>query len=303
MAFQVQDRRSVGRPDAPSARPDALFRYEPPVSKDTQRAWQRMLDAAVEPTERQARLVLRWEPGDVWQPIQRWMLWLCVDPKHTEIEPWVRAALKQAHPRATGHYCGVGVDTFGRPYCPDGVKPNHIHKHKWVNGTTKVIDRQTWELHRDTGLYGTRWWTIQGHNGGHRYLWEPDELASVASRMRGGPPQTPEPGALPYAPFDARVIRQVLMERRAAQILDALNKAASADTLRAEEQAQAEQVARMLWDHMDEQAYALWHDGAEILPRYFEDTYGRMPTGSKLSVSGEAMERQEHAALHPQVGW
>lgn len=298
MAVYV-DRRAAARSEAPSARPDHLFRYEPPVSRETMRAWQRELDAAVEPTDRLARLVIRWEAGDVWQPVQRFMLWLCHDPNAVTTEPWAVQAIRGPHPRASGHYCGTGVDSFGRPYCLCPVK-----KGKWVRGTTRVIDRQTWDLYQDTGLYGTRWWTIQGPHGGHRFLWEPDELASVASRMHGGPAQTPAPGDLPYAPFDGRVIRQVLMERRTAQIMAALSLAAhKGDSLRAEEQAEAERVAQLLWQHMDEQAYGLWHDGAELLPRYFEDTYGRTPTGTKLSVSGEQMERQEHAALHPQVAW
>lgn len=266
---------------AASSEPPSLFRYDPPVSRETMRLWQADLDTLAPAADRRARLILRWEPGDVWQPVQRLLIWMCQDPRWVNTEPWIVAELRKNSPRSNGHYCGIG-------HCLCALKKN-----RWVGGVAKWVDREAWRLYRDTGLYGTRWWTIQGHGGGHRFLWEPDELASKLSQTNGGPADTPSPGDLPYAPFDHRVLWAVQQERRAADIVAGLQSVADARaTLSLEDKRRAQEAMNALMSWSDERAYALWHDGAELMPRYFEDTYGRVPTGSLKPLDAERLEEQ-----------
>lgn len=257
------------------------FGYDAPHSPETIAAWQRELDEVVPPTDRLSRLLIRYEPGDPWQPIGRYLLWQCVDPHHVSIEPWNRKALNGPSPRSTGHYCAPG-------WCFCEIKAN-----RWTGGATKLVDSATWRLYHETGLYGQRWWTIQGHHGGHRFQWAPDELAPHVAQLKGKPTQTPAPGDLPFAPFDRRVIRAIMAERRANALSHALKSlGANKAALDAEDQADAEAKARAVWDWTGERVEALWDDGVELLPRYFEEQYGRAPVGMRDTFSHEDVERR-----------
>lgn len=170
-------------------------------------AWQAALDAQHIPGT--SRLVIAWEPGDVWQPIHRWFLW--------QLQPWalsqnyaVKAELRGPHPRSTGHYCAPGSGCDCRNEF--GVA---THTFNWKGGTCRLIDRQAWQLHREheraTGqlVIPRRLWVIQGHSGGH-----PFQIAMAEQKLRreqGLPEDVPSAGDLPYAEFDPRVL--VALER------------------------------------------------------------------------------------------
>lgn len=169
--------------------------------------WQAALDAQHIPGT--ARLVVAWEPGDVWQPIHRWFLWQ-VQPWHLSENHAVKQELRGPHPRSTGHYCapsrGCGCrNEFGVP----------THTMAWKGGATRLIDRQTWELHRrierETGelVIPRRLWVIQGASGGHPFMVSPSE--QKLRRELGQTPDVPSAGDLPYAEFDQRVL--VALER------------------------------------------------------------------------------------------
>jgi hypothetical protein len=292
-ALEVAERRAavVAPPVNTPFRPPALFRYTAPVSRSTLAHWQEQLDEITPPAEHRSRLLVRWEPGDRWQPIQRFLIWIAQDPRFVKTEPWLVAQIKKGSPRATGHYCGEGDNEWGKPYCYCEVKKN-----RWVlassNGSPgrALIDRHTWALYQETGLYGWRWWTIQGRQGGHRFMWGADELAPKLSQMKGGPADTPAAGDLPYAPFDGRVIRAIVMERRAGEIIAGLESARDNKTvLDQEDNERAAQAMDALMQWTDERAYALWHDGAELLPRFLEEKYGRVPVHIK-PMDAEALE-------------
>lgn len=138
-------------------------------------------------------LHLVWEPGDVWEPLHRWVIYQ-MRPA-TKIRPDILAALRGPHPRSTGHYCAPG-------WCECALKSNG-----WRGGATKLIDRQQWQLYRDTGCYGKRWWVIQGRHGGHKF--QLDKTESKISKLNGGPEDTPAIGDLPYAEFDMRTFWKV----------------------------------------------------------------------------------------------
>lgn len=267
-----------------------LFRYDPPVSASTVRAWQADLDALFPPVDRLSRLVVRWESGDRWQPIQRFVIWQAQDPLAAELPPMIRDALQRGHPRSTGHYCASGFNpTTGALWCMCPMKSN-----RWRGGANAYIDRATWELYQETGLYGRRWWTIQGHKGGHRFQWDPSEMEARLSDMRGGPRQTPDPGDLPYAPLDQRVLDRIapLDKVRAwSKMVDFATR--HPDQLDAEEDAEATQFKEALWQHMDWGIEEAWEMGGSALKQHLRETVGRSKAGEKNDdVDYEHIEQQ-----------
>lgn len=165
------------------------MRATPPV-------WQERLESVVPRNEKLSWLYIRWEPGDLWEPINRWVIWQIRPIEATRIEYVI--ALKGPSPRSTGHYCAAG-------YCACPRKRNY-----WVDGpsSARFIDKATWDVFHETGGYGTRWWAIQGPNGGHRYRL--DKWEAKVARIHGFPPDTPAIGDLPYAEFDERVIEHIV---------------------------------------------------------------------------------------------
>lgn len=257
----------------PSFTVPRVWGYDAPFSKTTLAEWQRQLDAEFYRGERGSRLLIRWEASEPWQTLDRLMLWIGVDPRYVEIEPWVRKALYGPSPRSKGHYCAPG-------YCLCEQKQN-----RWVGGATKFLDSQTWRIYRETGLYATRWWIIQGSRGGHRYRWDQEELAAVVANMKGLGNQPPAVGGLPYAPFDARVLRAIRAEHKASRAAAALKDMAGRKlSLALEDRDQAEAVAKALWDWTGDQAEALWHEGADAIPIVAEMEYGRAPIGHQIDT-------------------
>lgn len=250
-------RDALGAPRATSARgAHAVSRIE--YDREPRPEWQAALDAQHVPGT--SRVVIAWEPGDVWQPIHRWFLWQ-VQPWHLSENHAVKQELRGPHPRSTGHYCapqsGCGcVNEFGVP----------THTMAWKGGQTKLIDRQAWALHRriaqETGelVIPRRLWVIQGAQGGH-----PFQISMAEQKHRrelGLPADVPSAGDLPYAEFDPRVL--VALERydlwRYAHGLGNPVTAAARATLR--RMSETEQAAHRLmwsrWEGLSEE----WADGA-----------------------------------------
>lgn len=266
-----------------------LFRYEPPVPPETIARWQAELDRVFQPADQISRLVLRWEAGDEWQPVQRWIIWQCQDPKTSPIPPFMLDALNGPNPRSTGHYCAPGLNSVGKPYCACLIKGN-----KWVKTANRFVDRQTWELYRDTGLYGRRWWVIQGKKGGHRFLWDSEELESKLSALMGGPSQTPDAGDLAYAPFDQRVMDKIGQLDQVKTWTRTLDFAArNADHLEAEQRDAAFHAREALWKWIDWGIEEAWDEGGRYFKQYLSDEYGRAKPGETgRSFDYEEVERQ-----------
>ena len=116
------------------------------------------------------------------------------------IHPNILRELEGPHPRSTGHGC-FGTNEYGT-FCAC-----ESPKMRWVDGPSRLISRQSWELYRTHGAYARRLWVIQGSNGGHKYRfanWE-----SRLSKMAGGPMNPPRAGELPYAEPDNRTFEGV----------------------------------------------------------------------------------------------
>lgn len=214
----------------------ALYRHTWP----TPALWQAELQKYFPKNDQVSWLHLRWEPGDVWEPVQRWVIWHMRAPRLIANREDLLAELRGPHPRSQGHACFPGQ-------CPCALKAN-----RWVDGTVGLIDRATWELFQETGHYGTRWWVIQGNQGGHRYRL--DAIERKIARIKTGKSDTPAPGDLPYADYDGRVLAKVLEADRLKLWKGLLDFTRRNHDQMDEEMRDLEQEAnRLIWNWLDGQ--------------------------------------------------
>lgn len=273
----------------PTPPPSQVFTYDPPVSRETIAEWQAQLDEEFYRGENGYRILIRYSAGDPWQPIHRFFLWLAIDPRASgrtmgkvKIEPWImqqlnvapgRGELPGPSPRSRGHYCADG-------YCGCRRKRN-----RWEKPAIAWLDTDGYRIYRETGLYAKRWWCIQGEHGGHRFMWDHEEIASLVATMKTGHAQPPSAGDLPYAGFDGRVIRAVRRERiagNAARFMDELWK--RKESLDAQDQDTLLTNNKILWDWAGEEAEKLWSEGGDLIAPLLEQEYGRAPVGHQLDT-------------------
>lgn len=179
----------VPQASAPVARSTRVqYHEEPPVSRDQVKRWQAELETVAPSFDQLASLYLRWEPGDIWQPVQRFVIWELIPNDATPPHIW--EALKGAHPRSEGHY--------------------DLKQKRWVGGprTATFIDRATWEVHQETGRWGIRFWVIQGAAGGHPI--NVPRCVQIVKKITGDPLATPPAcGDLPYCTPGHRVFNRL----------------------------------------------------------------------------------------------
>lgn len=167
-------------------------------------AWQAALDAAFPPTDRQGRLVLVWDAGDRWEPINRWTI--------MEMQPWPfvesgkRASYNGPHPRTN-----ATLEAFIGGQRVNIVLPMPKGTRFVLKGPHMAeVDRLQWETHhawRRQGVLGApvRFWVIEGTEGGYPYRLTPAERSLW--KMQGK--LDPRPGDLPFADFDERTIAAI----------------------------------------------------------------------------------------------
>lgn len=178
-------------------------------------------------------LYLRWEPGDPWDPIERWIVWT-MTPLWRVPDLGIREALQGPNPRNFGHF----DPTLGR----------------FVRVKTLPISRQQWEIYQETGYFARPLWIVQGKNGGH--LRRFTDVQSAISRMNGGPEEPPAPGDLPYADFDLRVVEKLKhldLVEKFGDVLAATSDSDFAAQLDRRERAMTEEMARQLWGWLGSQ--------------------------------------------------
>ena len=145
-------------------------------------SWQEELDriTPASNSEHKARAIIWWEPGDEWEPIQRWIIYQMLPKK--AIPPHILKELQGPHPRSTGSYSkALGC---------------------WKNGCAPNITRTAWEIFQKFGGWAQPFWILQGENGGHRYKLFPWE--KVLLHLATGRKDTAAPGDLPYCEPDQR---------------------------------------------------------------------------------------------------
>lgn len=129
-------------------------------------------------------LALHW-----FAPAERWVLYECVPDPFIEIS--MRSELEGAHP-----------DTL----------------EEWA----RIVSPYQWEMYRSHRVHARPSWVIQGASGGHKVRFS--EADQELCRAAGLPPQPPNPGDLPYAPFDERVVVQILRMSKLAQVKNSLTE-------------------------------------------------------------------------------
>jgi len=180
-----------------------MFVHDRPVPPE----WQAELERIVPRSDRVSWLKLVWEPGEPWEPVQRWEIREML-PTLQYVPPDIVEALRGPDPRLEGEWVD---EMLPCPDCP--THPNArcarcdgrstIPSGRKVWDSPAIISRQQWTLFHATGCYGLRFWIIQGSHGGHKWRFSPAEQSYLKSR--GFALDTPAPGALPYADFDRRV--------------------------------------------------------------------------------------------------
>ena len=173
-------------------------------------AWEKELRAISPISTKFSHLRLRWHPANIW------VLYECVP---AELIP--PSKLEQL---------------TDRPYweLPPGQRLGRM---------VSVSAYQFW-MYQQHKVWARPFWFIQGNNGG-----TPARLSDYEAAMAkaaGFPTDVPAPGELPYAPFDQRVVQQIVARDRLWKMgmsVEALQHSATSGALKAEE-AEAERKFR-----------------------------------------------------------
>lgn len=102
-------------------------------------------------------------------------------------------------------------------------------------GREFLIDEYAHEHYRLHRVWVRPFWVIQGTQGGHPLSYTDRE--QEIRRAMGQPTEPPRIGALPYAPFDERVVRQVVARDRLRQVdgdLDRFRRQATPEAVQRE---------------------------------------------------------------------
>lgn len=213
-------------------------------SREPRPEWVAALRALSPVSDQHSWLHLAWEPGDDWDPIERWLIYQVVP--WARVGPTVRAELLGPDPRSTGHYCGP------RSLC--GCPPNR-RPDLWVGGAAGIIDHAAWRLYRElvalqasswTAMppgaagWARPWWVIQGAHGGHPRYYTSAEAA--LAELADLPSEPPVPGEWPYAEPDQRTWEAVAAADRVRQGAKLLERTAA--DFQGEQRERALQVRR-----------------------------------------------------------
>jgi len=208
-----------------------MFRWDAP--SDVQR-WQRELDRIAPRTERgPSWLKLVWLAGDQFTPdhrVQRWGIYQMVPAWRAPFH--IMHELRGPNPRWFLHW--------------DRVSRRFIREREFL------INREQWELYRETGCWGKLYWIVQGPPGGHRRRW--DDRESRLSQVAGGPEQPPAPGDAEFQPMSFAVLerlREHELIRRFTLRGMFIDKAA--DMLDQEELHREREFRQKLWDMQTDQ--------------------------------------------------
>jgi hypothetical protein len=156
--------------------------------------WQEQLDAEFNGRQNLARLIIRWEPGDPWAPIQRWNLWQIL-PKARHPDNILTPMLEGPNPREFGYYDWKAQRFIKRRGAP-------------------MISLSQWLCHQETGGIPLRYWSLEGdpEEGGHKTTY--NRVEKMISRINGGTGKPPVQGTLPYIPFGEPTVRKLRMMDR-----------------------------------------------------------------------------------------
>jgi hypothetical protein len=130
-------------------------------------------------------LLLHWEPGETWCPVQRWLI--------REMDPAIQYCThlefyEGPNPRTQGRWVGTGEER------------------RWKSSA--MISERQWKLFRRYRCTSRRVWVVQGPNGGHPFeLSQAERMWKKAVGLDDA--DTPAPGSLPYAEPDTRTFTRL----------------------------------------------------------------------------------------------
>lgn len=173
-------------------------------SREVPAEWDEAIRAVSPITEEVGWLKLWWEPGDPWVPGQRFMLYEMIHEKWIDDDVWVE--LRGPHPRSEGHMCSEKVPHQFQCLCKRKFED-------WRGGPCDLITLTQWQLYREVpGYFARPFWVLQGTTGGHKAEFSEQEKALC--RYAELPEDPPRIGDLPFAPFDQRVLKQIMRHNR-----------------------------------------------------------------------------------------
>jgi hypothetical protein len=139
-----------------------------------------------------------------YEPVQRWEIYEMTPVFETEDGPNVPLDILKCLKGPNPRHEGVWV--------PDPRIPEHLGGKRWLSDS--LVSLVQWELYRETGCYGQRFWIIQGSRGGHKWRLSAAEKNFLASFSAGGreakAPDTPLPGDRPYAEWNELAKQQIV---------------------------------------------------------------------------------------------
>lgn len=150
-------------------------------------------------SDRERWLHAYWEPGEPWMPIHRLVIAQmtprAVMAKEYEFYRMLGESgdaskfyeLEGPNPRESGYFDKIKGEFVYRAEC---LPPN--------------ITQRQWWLWRSEKAFAEPIWIVQGSNGGHKRRFS--DLEGVILRKAGLPREAPDPGDLPFATFDDRIL-------------------------------------------------------------------------------------------------
>lgn len=253
------------------AKADALFVW----SREAPASFVKELAEAVPQDDNLTQFLCVWEPGEPQAPIQRWCLWQ-MRPKNM-----TQRLIKSRHPL---------LDGLHEPHPRRGAwwdaKAGH---YRLAGGRTAKTDRLTWELYDQTGMWGQRWWIIQGPNGGHRWNLTASERRILGDLSHGQVRDVPMPADLPYADPDWRTIRHLLELQKVTLWLRVARYAEHQQArLDAREQAEVEEARGRFYDWMMGQLDGVYGEHLSLYKKALKNI--PVPIGAKASAPADLGE-------------
>lgn len=162
---------------------DRIFRWD----RTPDPAWQAALDQAFPRASNGSGVVVRWQPGDLESPVQRWV-----------VDQWL--PVSQCYSMDFANGTRVPIPVMGH-YLRELAR-NRAELPPWLARIHRVV--------QDHGCLPVPLWIVQGTDGGHPVTF--GTVDRIWAQYRTGSADAPAPGSLPYADFDGRVV-QGLVER------------------------------------------------------------------------------------------
>lgn len=207
------------------------------LNKPVPPEWERRLREISPKSDTHSWLLLTWMQKPGLPDTGRWVLYECVPEAHVPTEMRERLG--------------------GTPYW-EMPKERRAGREALVSPTQWLI----WRKHR---VWARPFWILQGNTGGTPMQYS--ELEQRWLKLTKQPSEPPHLGALPYAPFDERVVRAIEERDRLRKLnysIDRMKSTASAATLKVEleeaEKAYRKKFLKWFSEQLSEQAAFLeWY--------------------------------------------